>query len=401
MVGHTPHPTAAEPTGRWNTLWSGLFYALLIFATFNALASGSHSVLRIGLIVVLTVVLATWHLLWRIPGRAPGNRAYFVAAAVLWAGLMLADPDFLILSLGIFAPLCFHDVRWGTVALIGTGGIWLWLEQMERGGIPWGMVLAVALFVAAGLLLVAYFATVVRQSRERQQLIDQLQKTQADLAEAERQAGVLSERQRLAREIHDTLTQGLASIVMLLEAASASWPSAVSGQRHVDRALQTARDNLAESRRVVWAMHPAALADASLAEALRRLTSELSEDVGIETELKVTGTPLSLVVDEEAAVLRVAQEALSNIRKHAEATTVTVTLSYMDDAVALDVQDNGVGFPSHERRSRGAGLGTMRERAETLGGTLTVESGPAEGTIVAFEFPLREHEPLTAPAHRP
>jgi signal transduction histidine kinase len=287
------------------------------------------------------------------------------------------------------------------VALIGTGGIWLWLEQMERGGIPWGMVLAVALFVAAGLLLVAYFATVVRQSRERQQLIDQLQKTQADLAEAERQAGVLSERQRLAREIHDTLTQGLASIVMLLEAASASWPSAVSGQRHVDRALQTARDNLAESRRVVWAMHPAALADASLAEALRRLTSELSEDVGIETELKVTGTPLSLVVDEEAAVLRVAQEALSNIRKHAEATTVTVTLSYMDDAVALDVQDNGVGFPSHERRSRGAGLGTMRERAETLGGTLTVESGPAEGTIVAFEFPLREHEPLTAPAHRP
>jgi signal transduction histidine kinase len=148
-------------------------------------------------------------------------------------------------------------------------------------------------------------------------------------------------------------------------------------------------------------MHPAALADASLAEALRRLITELSEDTGIETEMKVTGTPLGLVADEETAVLRVAQEALSNIRKHAEATRVIVTVSYMDDAVALDVQDNGVGFASNETRSRGAGLRTMRERAETLGGTLTVESSPAEGTTVAFEFPIRESEPLTAPAHRP
>jgi signal transduction histidine kinase len=382
-------------------LWSGLFYGLLIFATLNALAYESHSAFRIGLIAVLTTLLAGWHLLWRIPGRSPGNGAYFVAATVLWAGLMLADPDFLILSLGIFAPLCFHDVRWGAVALIGTGGIWLWLEQVERGSILWGMVLAVALFVAAGLLLVAYFATVVRQSRERQQLIDELQRTQEVLAEAERQAGVVSERQRLAREIHDTLTQGFASIVMLLEAAATSLPSEASGNRHVERALQTARDNLAESRRVVWAMHPAALADASLAEALRRLTTELSQDTGIETEMKVTGTPLGLVVDEETAVLRVAQEALSNIRKHAEATRVTVTLSYMDDAVALDVQDNGVGFASHETRSRGAGLRTMRERAQTLGGTLAVESSPAEGTTVAFEFPIRESEPLTEPAHRP
>lgn len=400
MFGHTPHPTAAEPTGRWNSLWSGLFYGLLTFATFNALAYGSRSALRISIIATLAMLLAAWHLIWRIPGRAPGNRAYFVGATVLWAGLMLVDPDFLILSLGIFAPLCFHDVRLGSVALIATGGIWLWLVQVERGSIRWGMVLAVALFVGAGLLLVAYFAAVVRQSRERQQLIDELQKTQEDLAEAERQAGVLSERQRLAREIHDTLTQGFASIVMLLEAAATSLSSEASGHRHVERALQTARDNLTESRRVVWAMHPAALADASLAEALRRLTIELSEDTGIGTEMKVTGTPLGLVADEDTAVLRVAQEALSNIRKHAEATRVTVTLSYMDDAIVLDVQDNGVGFVLDQARSRGAGLGTMRERADTLGGTLIVESRPAEGTTVALHLPITEDKPLPAPAHR-
>jgi signal transduction histidine kinase len=317
----------------------------------------------------------------------------------MWAGLMVADPDFLILALGIFAPLCYYDVRWGTVAVVGTGGVWLWLESTDQGVIPWRTVAAVMLLLATGLLLVAYFGTVVRQSRQRQELIDELRQTQADLAEAERRAGVLAERERLARDIHDTLTQGFASIVMLLEAATTSLPSGTSGRQHAERALQTARENLVESRRMVWAMRPAALADASLPQALRKLTAELAEDIGIEAETKVTGTPVRLGVDEETAILRVAQEALSNARRHAEATKVTVTLSHMDSAVVLDVQDDGVGFALHGARSNGAGLRTMRERAEALGGTLTMETSPGEGTTVAFELPVRESAPLTVPSH--
>jgi signal transduction histidine kinase len=399
MVGHSSHPTAAEPRGRWNTLWSGLFYGLLIFATFNALSYETHSAFRTSLIVGLAVLLAAWHLLWRIPGLGPGNRLYFAAATGMWAGLMVADPDFLILALGIFAPLCYYDVRWGTVAVVGTGGVWLWLESTDQGVIPWRTVAAVMLLLATGLLLVAYFGTVVRQSRQRQELIDELRQTQADLAEAERRAGVLAERERLARDIHDTLTQGFASIVMLLEAATTSLPSGTSGRQHAERALQTARENLVESRRMVWAMRPAALADASLPQALRKLTAELAEDIGIEAETKVTGTPVRLGVDEETAILRVAQEALSNARRHAEATKVTVTLSHMDSAVVLDVQDDGVGFALHGARSNGAGLRTMRERAEALGGTLTMETSPGEGTTVAFELPVRESAPLTVPSH--
>ncbi|HJQ90720.1 MAG TPA: sensor histidine kinase [Acidimicrobiia bacterium] len=381
-------------------MWSGLFYGLLVFATFNAVSYETHSTLRIVVMVGLATVLAGWHLMWRIPDRGPGNRLYFASATLMWAGLMLADPDFLILSLGIFAPLCYYDIRWGAVALVGTGGVWLWLESTDQGAIPWATVAAVVLVLATGLLVVAYFGTVVRQSRQRQELIDELRQTQADLAEVERRAGVMAERERLARDIHDTLTQGFASIVMLLEAATPSLPSGASGRRYAERALQTARENLVESRRLVWAMLPAALADVSLSHALRTLTADLAEDTGIEAETKVTGTPVELGVDQETAILRVAQEAVSNARKHAQATRVTVTLSHVDGGVVLDVQDDGVGFTSGEPRAGGAGLRTMSERAEALGGTLTVETSPGEGTTVAFELPIRESAPVTVPSHQ-
>jgi signal transduction histidine kinase len=376
-----------------------LFYGLLAFAVFNALVYEAHSTVRVGVIFGLALVLAAWHGLWRLPGTGPADAAYFVGAAVVWAGLMVADPDFLVLALGIFAPLCFHDVRWGAVALVGTGGVWLWLERLERGSIPWGSVLAVAVFVATGLLLVGYFSTVVRQSGERQRLIDELRATQDELAEAERQAGVLMERERLARDIHDTLTQGFASIVMLLEAAAVGLDTGASSRRHVVRALETARENLVESRRLISAMRPATLTDASLAEAIRRLAQQLAEDTGIEVESTVTGSPSSISADEEDEMLRVAQEVLNNIRKHAGATRVNVTLSYMGNAVVLDVQDNGVGMIP-ESAKEGAGLRSMRERAEALSGKLTIESSPGEGTTVALEIPTAASRPTPVVADR-
>ena len=373
------------PLARWNLLWSVFFYGVLSFATFNALAYGSHATLTIGLIVTLVTTLGLWHGVWRLPRSKIADRTYFVGAAVVWVALMLADPDFLILSLGIFAPLCFHHLAWGTVALVGTGGVWLWLQWTGGGSISWNQVLAVGMVVAAGLLGVGYFGTVVRQSRERQRLIDELRRAQADLAEAERQAGTLEERQRLAREIHDTLTQGFTSILMLLEAASASLESSSPSRRHVERALETARENLAESRRLVWAMRPAALTDASLPEALERLATRLGDDTGIRVETVITGSPWRLQPEVETALLRICQEALANIRHHARAGEVTLTLSYVDDAVVLDVQDNGIGFAS-ARAGSGVGLKAMEERAAAVGGTLTVESEPGEGTTIVAQI---------------
>lgn len=373
---------------RSNPLWGAFFYGVLVFATFNALTYGSQTAARFSLIVMMVVTLGAWHGVWRLSRSRLADRTYFVGAAVLWAALMLADPDFLILSLAIFAPLCFHNLAWGTVALVGTGGVWLWLQWMGRGSIPWNRVLAVGLVVVGGLLGVGYFATVMRQSRERQRLIEELRRTQAELAEAERQAGVLEERQRLSRDIHDTLTQGFASIVMLLEAASASLEVDARSRRHLERALETARENLAESRRLVWAMRPAALVEASLAEALERLVRQVAEETGIRVTTVVTGSPRPLEPAVETALLRIAQEALTNIRHHALAGKATLTLSHMDGAVVLDVQDDGVGFDASRTGSAsGVGLKVMRERAEALGGTLTLESDHGQGTTLAAEIP--------------
>jgi len=214
---------------------------------------------------------------------------------------------------------------------------------------------------------------------------------------AGRQAGVLRERQRMAHEIHDTLAQGFTSIVMNLEAAEGIMPPG-SGQmhHHLDQARLTARESLTEARRLVWALRPERLEEASLPEALAGLAERWSSESGIAASVATTGArqPLTPVI--EATLFRVAQEALANVRKHARgASRVALTLSYMGDAVALDARDDGVGFdPSQEDKrvrdhdSGGFGLKGMRERVEEAGGTLSVESAIGEGTTLAVELPV-------------
>jgi signal transduction histidine kinase len=240
----------------------------------------------------------------------------------------------------------------------------------------------------------------VRQSRERQRLIEQLQATRAELAAAERQAGTLAERQRLARDLHDTLTQGFASVVLLLEAAQESLALGRPVDRHIQQALRSARDNLAESRRVLWALRPRPLAEQPLPQALGELTGRLAEETGLRAETLVTGTVRPLPAQVEEALLRVGQEALANVRKHAAASRVTVTLSYLDDAVTLDVADDGVGFEQATAATAGGGLGlgAMRERVEGLGGHLVIESAPGEGTTIAVEVPAPAGDAQVQPA---
>ena len=214
---------------------------------------------------------------------------------------------------------------------------------------------------------------------------------------AGRQAGVLRERQRMAHEIHDTLAQGFTSIVMNLEAAEGDVPpSSTRAQHHLDQARLTARESLTEARRLVWALRPEALENVSLPEALGRLTERWSEESGISASVSTTGTPCPLLSEVEAALFRVSQEALNNARKHARgASRVALTLSYMGETVALDVRDDGAGFdPAREservrdRESGGFGLKGMHERVEGVGGVLSVESAPGEGSTLTVELPV-------------
>ena len=345
--------------------------------------------------------LGGWYAWWvlRRPRTPRADIVYVMGAVALWAPLIVLHPAFLWLGLGVLAPTCHYDVRYGAAVVLLVAAGWIW-DLAQHGGVPWPAVAAVAVGAGGILLAVGYVGTIVRQSRERQRLLEQLQATRAELATAERQAGVLEERQRLARDIHDTLSQGFASVVLLLEAASESLATGQPVDRHIAQALRSARDNLAESRRVVWALRPRPLAERSLPEALEELIRRLAEETGLRAETTITGTERPLGAAAEAALLRVVQEALANVRKHAAASQVTVTLSYLEDVAMLDVADDGVGFDPATTRTAAGGLGlrAMQERATQLGGRLTIESSPGEGTTIAVELPARtEDRPAATP----
>lgn len=206
-------------------------------------------------------------------------------------------------------------------------------------------------------------------------------------------SGMMNERRRLAHEIHDTLIQGFASVVMNLEAAEGtSGKNPSQAHRHLDEAKRTARESMDEARRIVWALRPEALEGASLSEAFSRLAGRWSEANGVVVEVAVTGSPRRLHPETEVTLLRVAQEALANVGKHAGASRVVLTLSYMEDRVALDAQDDGVGFESagngFGHGLGGFGLRAMRERVEHNGGRLLVESEPGRGTALVAELPV-------------
>ena len=214
---------------------------------------------------------------------------------------------------------------------------------------------------------------------------------QAQLLTQAREAGAGDERQRMAREIHDTIAQGLTGIVTQLEAAQQTSNDA-ERERRIDNAKRLARDSLAEARRSVQALRPQALENSRLPEALADEVARWSATSGVAGEVETTGEARALHPEVEVTLLRVAQEALANVAKHAEASRAGVTLSYMEDVVSLDVRDDGVGFaaaPAEASRANGHlasenpaaggfGLIAMRQRVGRLAGQLEIESEPGQ-----------------------
>lgn len=212
---------------------------------------------------------------------------------------------------------------------------------------------------------------------------------QARLMEQARESGVLDERARLAREIHDTIAQGLIGIITQLEAAGDGDPE--QRRRHIDMARAMARESLAEARRSVQALAPGALANARLPEAVGGMARAWAETTGVAVHLDTTGDARALVPEIEVALFRVAQEALTNVGKHARARHVWLTLTYMEDVVALDVRDDGTGFDPAAlpgpASGGGYGLATMAQRVRRVSGTFTIESAPGEGTAICATVP--------------
>jgi len=274
--------------------------------------------------------------------------------------------------------------------------ILIWVQALNLGRtveISFNTVIIGVVVIGWAALLALWMRTVMRESAQRKKLIEQLEAAQEELAVAERQSGVLEERQRMAQEIHDTLAQGFTSIVLQLEAADQALPEDLGAvEERIHKARDTARTNLEEARRLVMALQPESLQHNSLEDALRREAERWSQNCGVSTNFSSTGEPQALHPQQEVTLLRALQEGLNNVFKHAEAGEVIVTLSYMADQVALDIQDNGVGFDTQDAdaitRDGGYGLRVMRQRAEQVGGKVYIESKTGKGTTLVIQLPI-------------
>lgn len=318
----------------------------------------------------------------------------------------------------LIIPICVAGLLIDGVASISLAALGallvMSLAWLESHGVtparpmPMPLIIEYQPYIAAGFW-VAMFATVaaltwllagslqraLRHSRAQAQALQELsqqlearvESQTARLLDQEREAATLAERARLAREIHDTLAQGLTGIVVQLGAAQrALAANAKAADQHIDLAQQMAREALSEARRSVWNLRAPALERAELGDALRALTSRRIQPETA-TSFEQRGEPWPLPPGVESALLRVCQEALVNVAKHADATHVMVVLEYASDAVRLSVSDDGAGFEDLALPPGvappgpwgGFGLLGMRERLAALGGTLELRNdGGAE-----------------------
>lgn len=386
----------ASPWTRWSAIVHVFFYGALAGGIADVLPDASDG--ERALVGALVAFVAGWYGYWVLlrPERRTGPRQalFFAGLLAAWLGLLSVDTAFVVLALPAYAVLLAYLPFGAAMAAAGlVTAMALGAEELS-GRLEVGDVLGAGVTLAVVAFCGSFMRAVVVESRERQRLIAELEETRDELARSERRAGTLDERGRLAREIHDTLAQGFVSIVTLLEAAQASLRTGSgAAPGHVEDALRAARQHLEETRRVVWALRPSALDDGDLRGALERAALSVERANGPRVRVVTTGDALPVPEAVTSALLRVAGEALTNAQKHAEASEVTVTLSYLDDVVALDVCDDGVGFHPEgpvpaPGPDGGLGLAGMRERADELGGRLAIESVPGEGTTVSAELPL-------------
>ncbi|MFF4605051.1 sensor histidine kinase [Streptomyces sp. NPDC001339] len=372
--------------------------ALLALAAVRAVADrvpGAPAVIVTA--VALFAVYVAGPRLPRVRSSTGAAGLWLGAVAALWLVLLALTPDGVWLAFPLFfVQMHLLPLRWALPAVAAT-------TLAAIAGFGWhthtlsvGTVLGPFLGAAVAVAVVLGYEALYRESEQRRRLIEELTATRGELAVAEHSAGVLAERERLAREIHDTLAQGLSSIQLLLRAAERALPERPeTALGHVRQARTAAVDNLAEARRFVRALSPPDLETGSLPAALERLCATTARASGLSVHCQVSGAPTALPTPHEVALLRIAQSALANTVQHARAGRVELTLSYMDTEVALDVVDDGAGFRPAEvpapgsaaARGTGFGLAAMRARAHALRGTLAVESAPGEGTAVAVTLP--------------
>src|SRR5437016_2906459 len=209
------------------------------------------------------------------------------------------------------------------------------------------------------------------------------------LSAQSRQSAVMAERNRMARDIHDTLAQGFTGVIVQLEAVeeATSKNQAVKASGHLNRAGDLASESLREARRSVQALRPQALEEKPLSEALKDLIDKMTGGTTVRAEFTSQGKRRKLPPEWETNLLRIGQEVLTNVLRHARASEFKVLLVFDSSEIRLDLRDNGCGFDP-QRKHEGFGLQGMRERAEGMGGRLTIQSAPGKGTAISIVLPV-------------
>jgi signal transduction histidine kinase len=418
-----PDAELDEPERRLEKFLELAPFALLVISTIPYLLTQNPTLADVGRTVALDAVTAAWVLLWVTLHPAWHRRAVpmsvYFAGFVVCCGLLVARSPW-------YAFFCWigymHAFRYLPGALKYPGLVLIAAASAlaQLGGFRTPTTAGVVIWLVVTLLNATLVTTFIYLGQKAEDQNEVRRKTLGEVAEANRkleemmaentglhaqlltqarEAGVLEERQRMAREIHDTLAQGLTGIITQLEAVQQAGPGP-DWERRIGTAARLARHSLSEARRSVRAVRPESLENTRLPEAVADVAGQWSADCGVTSDVTTTGTVLGLHPEVEVTLLRVAQEALTNVAKHASASRVGITLSYMEDVVSLDIRDDGVGFQPDQRGTPGSGGGFgltgMQQRVRRLAGSLAIESEPGHGTAISAIVPAIPRAGATA-----
>jgi len=352
------------------------------------------SVLRVGTTeaAVAGAAIGAWYLVgvFSPSGHSSGLVAVWLGVLTVIWGLAsyVVAPDFVWLAFPLFFLYLFLlPIRIGMGAVVAVTAVAIGALARD-GGLEIGEIIGPIVGAVVASISAISYRGLSEEHVQTQRLLAELEATRGKLVEAERERGALDERRRVAREVHDTIAQGLSSIILLARAAELTPDDAAD---RVAQIADIAQMNLNDARRIVSALSPAELDEDPLPGAIEGVVRGVSEASGVNAWFVCVGEHSRLPLDQEVAFLRVAQGALANVVAHSAASRCEIVLTYEDDATTLVIADDGVGFdPAAATRTSDAGFGVavMEDRVAGVGGSIVIDTNRGNGTIVTAKIPL-------------
>ncbi|WP_193598013.1 sensor histidine kinase [Microbacterium sp. YJN-G] len=362
--------------------------------------------------VITGLAILAWHTAGAIlPSKSRSRTVivwWLIGFALVWVAAVAVSAEFVWLAFLLWL-LAGHLLRlpWGLLFSLIVLTIVITAPILHHGTTSYANVFGPLIGGVFAFGISRGYLQLLRDAAERERLVASLTRAQSEMSElqeelahAQRHSGVIAERTRLSRDIHDTVAQSLSSIRLLAHAETAREHDPVTSRAFAQ--LETlATDSLADVRRIVAALAPAELENGALAPALQRMLDRARDETGLQVELHVDDSLPQLPTEVEVALLRTAQSAIANVRLHAGATHIVMSLIDAEDSVRLDLIDDGAGFDvsGWERRGEATGssygLRFMRARLRELGGGLDIESTPGEGTAISAHLPIHPDSPAS------